>query len=69
MIGGEPLLGVPPNRVACALGVHDDGRVGAVGDRRAIGVIEAFTRIEIACMPTIDHQGRRPGAEIVDVLM
>ena len=63
------MLGVPPHRVACALGVHDGGCVGTVGDRCAIGVIEVFARMEIACMPTVDHQGGRPGPEIVDVLM
>ena len=69
MVGSQTLLGIPPHRVACTFGIHDGGCVGTVSDRRAIGVIEAIARMEIACMPTVDNQGGRPGPEIVDVLM
>ena len=69
MIGGDPLLGVPPHRVACAFGIHNDRGMGAIGDRGAIGVVEVIAGVEIARMPTVDHQRRGSGAEVVDVLM
>jgi hypothetical protein len=69
MVGSQTLLGVPPHRVARTFRIHDDGRVGTIGDRGAIGVVEVIAGVEIARMPTVDHQRRRSGAEIVDVLM
>jgi len=38
------LLGIPPHRVACTFGIHDDGRVGAFSHWRAIGVIKMVAR-------------------------
>lgn len=69
MVRSQTLLGVPPHRVACTFGIHDDGRVGTTGDRGAVGVVQMITGVEIARMPTVDDQRRRSGAEIVDVLM
>ena len=56
MIGGDPLLRVPPHRVACAFGIHDGGCVGTIGDRGTVGVVQVIAGVEIACMPTVDDQ-------------
>ena len=69
MVRSQALLGIPPHRVACTFGVHDDRRVGSFGHRCAIGVVKMVAGMEIPCMPTVDDQGGRPRPEIVDVLM
>lgn len=69
MVGGNPLLGVPPHRVACAFGIHDDGGMGTIGDRGTVGVVQVIARVKIACMPTVYDQRRGSGPEVVDVLM
>lgn len=63
------MLGVPPHRPATALGVHDDRGVGSACDRLVIGVEQKFVGEQIACMPAVDDQRCRAGAEVIDVLM
>ena len=69
MIRSQALLGIPPHRVACTVGIHDDGGVRTASDRGTVGVVEEIAGMEIPCVPTVDDQGGRPGPEIVDVPM
>ena len=69
MVRSQALLGIPPHRVACALGVHDHRRMRTASDRGAIGVVEEIAGQEIACMPAVDDQGGGPGPEVGNALM
>lgn len=61
------MLGIPPHRTPAAFGMHDDRRVGSVRNRLAMGIEQELTGQQIPSMPTVDNQGGRSWAEVVDV--